>query len=193
MRRVINGLKMLVLFMLLFMIMPVVSHADIIVAPDQPVYELGPVIVVILFTILILIGISIFVLKDSKREKMKRLLRIIVTTGAYIMMFWFVFSIAEELIIYAEHNGRFSVKKDFVDLIFLFVITAIFIISLIFRIQKKEKLATILLIVGWILIILIHIWCAIVLIYVDKKEIYIDLLFDTFPDVVYDTVLEMLF
>ena len=157
MRRMMNNLKVLVLFIALFVSIPVVSHADMIMPPSQPVLDIGPIIVVILIIAVILVGISVFVLKESKREKAKKVLKNVVITGAYTMMFWQVCVIAEKMVVYAVYNGYFDLINGY-SIVCFFVLTAILIISLIFRIQKKNKLANIFLITGWIPIIVVYFW-----------------------------------
>ena len=149
----------LVLLLLFFIFIPSKSYADVVDLPIMPVFYFGKTVLLIIMAIILVVGISVFIIREEyKKEKLMKALKRIVIVLAYIFIAWLAYSIAEYLIINANHYGIFSMKNSLTALIFLDILIAVFIISMIYRIQNEKVKSNAVIIIGGVCAILIFFW-----------------------------------
>ena len=123
-----------------FIFIPSKSYADVVSPPNLPGYYSGGKILLIMIAIIVLVAFCFFIVKEEyKKERIMKVLKKIVIVLEYFLIVWFAYSTAENLIVYANYYGNFGVKRNLVDLIFLFLLTAIVVISMIFLAQKNKR------------------------------------------------------
>ena len=153
MKKVFLIINSILLSAFMILCIPNVCHGDMIafIEPSRPVFESGLIFVGILIAVTLVAGISLLLIQDD-HKKIINVIKNVIVIAIYFIFIWIIYSFGEKLIVYAKDRGIYDFSA--LETVFVQIMIATLIISVIFRFKKKYKHSNLFIKIGLITIAL---------------------------------------